>query len=79
MASGKAMIVSRFEVLEEVLNDENSVLVEPDDFFEWKKALEMLVANNEHREAIGKNAYRILSEKYTWEQRAKIVMQGLNI
>ena len=79
MASGKAMIVSRFEVLEEVLNDENSILVEAHNFLEWKSALEKLATNNEHRETIGKNAYKILSEKYTWQQRAKMVIKDLNI
>ncbi|MGE3591198.1 MAG: glycosyltransferase family 4 protein [Arcobacter sp.] len=79
MASGKAMVVSKFKVLEEVLDENNAVLVQPDDFQAWKNAIEKLAYSSEKRAEIGENAYKNLVEKYTWQQRAKIVIDGLSI
>ncbi|AFL69139.1 glycosyltransferase [Sulfurospirillum barnesii] len=77
MASRKAMVVSKFEVLEEVLNKSNAILVNPDDFLAWRSAIENLASNISLRMELGENAYNCLLTKYTWEKRAKAVLEGL--
>lgn len=45
MASGRPIVASSIDVLKEVLNDNNSYLVDEDDENCWKKAIERIIDN----------------------------------
>jgi len=76
MAHKKAMIVSDLPVLREVLNDNNAVLVTPEDVSAWIDALNRL-SNSEYRESIALNAYMDFIKKYRWSDRAKKVIKSV--
>lgn len=71
LSASKAIIASNLPPIKEILNSENSILVEPDVLSDWIKALAILVENNDLRIKISKNAKRDFLNNYTWIQRAK--------
>lgn len=73
MAARKPMIVSDLPVLREVLNENNSVLVDPENLEAWVRALESL-RNEERRERIAAQAYADFLASFTWDKRARRVM-----
>lgn len=78
MAAGKAIICSDLNVLKEVLtNRENAILCPPDEPKSWSAALEELNKNTQLRQQLGKQANLDFRRLYTWESRAKSVLQGL--
>lgn len=74
MSYGKAMIVSDYPVIREVLNDSNSILVKSDDLNAWVNALEHL-KNRSIRLKKGANAFSHFIENYTWSRRAKEIIK----
>jgi glycosyltransferase involved in cell wall biosynthesis len=78
MATGKPIISSNLPVLREVLTHErNALLVEPDNLDAWEKAIRRLQKNPNLAANLGNQAKKDLIENYTWEARAKKVLQGL--
>ncbi len=78
MASGKPMIASALPVLQEVLEHRrNAWLVPPDDLAAWQNAVEILIGDPSLRRQLGEAARQDLIEKYTWDARARAVMNGL--
>ena len=76
MASGKPIVASNLEVISEVLvNNETSLLCEPDNINEWANALNKLAEDVILRERLGANALNELKTKYTWHQRISRIMQ----
>lgn len=73
MAVGKPILASDLPVLREVLNDDNSVLVSPDDPEQWIAALERL-RSVDLRKRLGERAFDDFKSKYTWEARVKAVL-----
>jgi len=73
MSSRRAMVVSDFPVLREVLNESNSILVKPDDILEWISALTLL-QDSWQRQKIADKAYDDFVNKYTWTNRAKEIL-----
>lgn len=73
MAHKKAIIASDLPVLREVLNESNAILVQCDDIDGWLKALEGL-KNVKAREGIAENAYNNFISRYTWKNRAALVI-----
>ena len=76
MSSKKAIISSHIPVLREILNDQNSILVEPDDLSAWINAI-LSLSDNKFREKLACNAYRDFVHKYTWDTRAKNILNNL--
>lgn len=77
MSAGKAIICSNHEVLKEVLrNNENALLCDPEKMDEWKSAISRLCQNADLRHALGNQARKDFLELYTWEQRAKNVIDA---
>jgi glycosyltransferase involved in cell wall biosynthesis len=76
LASGKAIITSDLPVLREVLNEENAVLLPPDDIESWDLTIKKLFADEERRESLGKRA-RQDAAGYSWKERARRVLEGL--
>lgn len=79
MAAGKAMIVSDYPVLREVLEEENAILVDPDDFQGWIMAINKLSADDGFRDYLGSRALQNLKDKYTWIKRAEKVIAGVTL
>jgi len=77
MASGKAIVASDLPVLREVLNEEMAILVSPGDTDAWGRAMQRC-EDGHFREFLAKNARRAFLENYTWEQRAKKVLEGVD-
>lgn len=69
MAQRKPIIASDIPVLKEVLNNQNAILVAPDDVNAWVAAIEKLKDEN-LRNKLGNRAYQDFIENYTWEKRA---------
>jgi glycosyltransferase involved in cell wall biosynthesis len=73
MAAGKPMVVSDLPVLREVLDDANSMLVDPEHVEGWVAALEALRDAN-LRQRLGLNARDRFLKLHTWDQRARAVL-----
>ncbi|NIM94153.1 MAG: glycosyltransferase [Anaerolineales bacterium] len=70
LAAGRAIISSDLAVLHEVLNDQNAIMVPPEDLDAWSQALGTLVADPSLRTRLAERA-KADSKKYTWLERAK--------
>ena len=76
MASGKAILCSDLPVLREVLEHEKTaLLVPPEDVGAWVSALRRLIDDVDLRVRLGEAARNELEEKYTWEKRARKVLE----
>ena len=76
MASGRAIVSADLPVIREVLHDRNAVFCEPGNVSAWKSAIESLLLDEKRRIALGAQARRDV-ERYTWEARARRIMNGL--
>lgn len=79
MASGKPIIAADFPSIKEVLtHGETAMLVPPEDEKAWAQAIHNLLHDEPLCEKISKNA-RQLSLQYTWEMRAKRILDFINL
>jgi glycosyltransferase involved in cell wall biosynthesis len=79
MSVGLPIISSDLPVLKEILTHKyNSLLVKPDDVFEWSDALRQLKENQELSSTLGQNAYTDFKKNYTWELRTKRMLNSLS-
>lgn len=76
LACGRAIISSSLPVLLEVLNDQNSVLLPVDQPAAWVETVQHLLDHPELRDQLSASARRD-AQLYTWEMRAKKILQGL--
>lgn len=76
LACGRPILSSDLPVLREVLNPHNAVLLPPGDLNAWVAAIHDLCAGPNHRTELGERA-RIDASRYTWEERAGRVLEGL--
>ena len=72
MSHKKTIVASNIKVLKEILNDENSILVDPDNIDEWIHSLEKL-KDPSNREKISNQALTDFAQ-YTWKNRAKKIL-----
>lgn len=80
MATGKAIVCSDLPVLREVLTDEvNGLLVPPADHAAWVQAVSRLKEDPALRARLGDAAEEEFLAHYTWEERAKVVLDGLDL
>ena len=79
MSFGVPIISSDLPVLREVLNSQNSVLVEPSNVKNWNDALVNLRNNRSLRSKIATNAKKDHKNHYTWSQRAKVFHEFISI
>lgn len=76
MASGRPIIGSRLEAVEEVLiHRKNALLVKPEDAAEWAAAIKTLRDNKSLAEEIGNQARKDV-EPYGWDERAKNIFSS---
>jgi glycosyltransferase involved in cell wall biosynthesis len=78
MAARKAIIASDLPVLREVLNENNALLVRPDDLDGWISALRAC-EDPPYRERHAAAAYADFLAHYTWDQRAAHALQGVQL
>jgi glycosyltransferase involved in cell wall biosynthesis len=77
MASGRPIIASRMQVLEEILQDKVSALfVRSEDLDGWINAVMFLKKNKEVARELGKKAKENV-RKYTWDQRTKNISESI--
>ena len=76
MAAGRAILSSSLPVLQEVLDAQNAVLLQPDDLEAWIQAVAALSKDPKQCSALGARA-RQDARKYTWEERAGRILQGI--
>lgn len=80
MAAGKPMIASDIPVLREVLRSEhNALTVPPDDMTAWVAALERLRSDPQLCERLATTAQAELAKQYTWQKRAKSILEDLRL
>ncbi len=73
MASERPIIASRIPSIVEILNDKNSVLVEPDSMEALASAISDIIHNQEKGETLSSQA-RVDVEEYAWDKRAKRIL-----
>ncbi len=78
MAARKAIIASDLPVLREVLNEDNALLVRPDDLDGWIAALRVC-EDPSYRERRAAAAYADFLAHHTWDQRAARALQGVSL
>ncbi|NWG08366.1 MAG: glycosyltransferase family 4 protein [Chloroflexi bacterium] len=76
MASGRAIVSADLPVIREVLHERSAVFCEPGNVGAWKSAIESLLLDEKRRVKLGTQARRDV-ERYTWEERARKIMNGL--
>lgn len=72
MSHKKTIVASNIEVLKEILNEENSILVDPENINEWINSLDKL-KDPTNREKISNQAL-IDFGPYTWKNRVKQIL-----
>lgn len=73
MASGVPIIASNLPSLRAVLNEQNALLVEPDNAAALLKAIEKILVDNNFAQNIGRKAKEDV-KKYTWNEYAKKIL-----
>ncbi len=76
MASGRPILASRLPVFLEVLNPDNSILLEPGLLEAWDSALRRLVRDPSERSRLGEAARR-QALRYSWAERTRLAVEGL--
>lgn len=75
MSSKKPIICSDLKVLREVLNDDNSVLIECNNVDAWERAIVSIIDDNKKADELATKSYNDFLAKYTWLQRAKDLLK----
>jgi glycosyltransferase involved in cell wall biosynthesis len=76
MASGRGIISADLPAIREVLNENNSVLCEPDDVLAWKKAIQALLKDDARRVKLSAQARADVSQ-FTWGKREEVILRGM--
>jgi len=72
MACGTPVIASKFGGIRNTIRDGyNGYLVDPSKAQEFARAIMKLLKDDTQRAIIGKNAYKVIMEKYSWEAIAR--------
>lgn len=78
MSTGKPIICSNHIVLKEVLtNNENAIMLEPEDVDSWVSAINELINNPARGKELGQNAKNTFYQYFTWDARAKTILQTI--
>jgi glycosyltransferase involved in cell wall biosynthesis len=78
MSHGRAIVASDLPVLGEILTDRVNCLLRPaDQPAAWAEAVTELLGDEALRRSLGAEAQRQFLARYTWRQRADLVLAGL--
>lgn len=75
MSYRKPIIASDLPVLHDVLNNDNSVLCNPDNIQEWVNAINLLIDDKDYANKLSSNAYTSFVSNFTWGKRAKKIVE----
>lgn len=78
MASKKVIVASNLPVLKEVLNESNSILVNPTDYENWCQSIEKL-KDVKLRNKLAEKAYEDFQQNYSWKIRAEKILTQIAI
>lgn len=79
MSASKPIIASNLSALKEVLkNEQNALLVEPNNINAWKNALLTVSSNKSLSKKISKNAFNDYLTNFTWDARANAIIRISN-
>ena len=78
MASRRVIVASNLSVLKEVLNKNNSILVDPESVNDWVSAIRTC-ENFGYRHRLAKSAYEELLSNYTWDKRAIKALEDVKL
>ena len=79
MEAKKPIITSNLPAIKEIMSDQvNSILCNPNDFDQWKNAIQKLNTNTSFKRKISINAYKKFKENFTWHLRAKKLLNNLD-
>jgi len=77
MASQRPIIATDLPSIKEVLNENNSILIKPDNEEELVQAINKLLNNSELAHKLAQQAYQDVQE-YTWEKRAEKILEFIH-
>lgn len=77
MASRRPIVASDLPSLREVLNEKNAIFAESDNPEDLAQAIEKVLKDRESGEELSEQAHRDV-QQYTWDNRAKIVLDFIN-
>ena len=77
MASGRPIVASDIPSIAEILNENNAVLVAPDNPKALAAGTKRILADNNLAEKISKQACADV-QKYTWEERARRIREFIH-
>lgn len=79
MASNRPIIATDLPTIMEILIDqETAILVSPDDSRALARGIEKVMVNRQVGQSLSEVAYKEVLEKYTWEKRAKKIIEFLH-
>lgn len=78
MASGRAIVASDLPSIREVLNEENSILVSPNDKDRLSDGIKNVLNNNELADRISKKSF-VDVQGYSWRNRVKNILSFINL
>lgn len=78
MASNVPIVASDLPSIKEVLNDRNCVFAKTDNPDSFKDAINMLLRDSLFSKSISNNAF-VAAKKYNWQNRAKIILNLINV
>ncbi|MBW2714119.1 MAG: glycosyltransferase, partial [Deltaproteobacteria bacterium] len=79
MAADKPIVCSDLPVLQEILDhDETAIFCDPEEVTDWVSALERLSRDAALRNRLGATARTVLVDRYSWTERARRILEGLN-
>ena len=77
MASGRPIIATNLPTIKEVLNDNNSLLVKPDNRESLAVGIVKLIEDKELGSRLANNALKDIKE-YTWQKRVEKIIKYIN-
>ena len=77
MASGTPIVASDLPSIREILNEDNALLVEPDNPRALAGVIKKVFQNRESVEKISEQAYQNVQD-YTWQKRAERILDFIN-
>jgi len=76
MASGQPIVASDLPSVREILNNDNAILVRPDDSRTLAEGIETIVENTELAEKISNKSHQDV-QNYTWQRRVQTVIETI--
>ena len=78
MASKKPIVASNLPAIKEILDDQKTaLLVDYNNISEWERSIVKMLCKPDFANILAENAFEVLKNKYTWNIRAKRVLENI--